>query len=308
MKRFGNYQYVPGFPMSDRDKKEVGSKFWNEGKWENFVLPFIESPHEKTLVDVGCNAGIFLKLAKDIGFDKAIGIEASKEAISRGLAYRDSLKMDYEIRYLRMEKGLSTIPVSDYMVMANIHYYFLIPEWLEYFDQLRAKTAHVIFVTADKRTVPCKASAKPEEIQTYFKDWEQVGDVIDIPPRPDPFPRQLYGLCFRNPDMERVVIKDMDCGNHVQDGFYKELDEGKHYRHTRYYRIMKPYRLKKHGWSKQRLHRFFRERIALWESVKKEGLLMPIVINRENRVVDGNHRIRMMTELGYKTVLARRVP
>lgn len=55
--------------MTERDKKEVGSKFWNQGKWDNFVLPFIEDDcKDMTLVDVGCNAGLFLKLAKDKGF------------------------------------------------------------------------------------------------------------------------------------------------------------------------------------------------------------------------------------------------
>ena len=308
MKRFGNYQYVPGTPMSDRDKQEVGSKFWNDGKWDNFVEPFIHGDcAEKILVDIGCNAGIFLKRAKEKGFDKVIGVEASKEARNRGLKYRDSLDMDYEIRYANMNNCLDMLPVSDYIVMANLHYYFDIPQWLDFLDQLKMKTAHVIIVTANKREKHCKASAKVKDIQSYFRDWEQVDNVIDLPLDNDPFPRQLYGLCFKNPDIERVLMERQILANNVQEGFYDELEKGRNAHKTRYYRIMKPYR-RGHGWSDDRIKRFFQERVALWEDMKKNGLLRPIMLNAGGRVVDGNHRFGMMRSLGYKTVLARRVP
>jgi hypothetical protein len=75
MKPFAHYQYVGG-KMSPRDKQEANSKFWNQGKWTNFILPFLpKNCQELSLVDLGCNAGLFLKLAEDKGFDKIIVIK-----------------------------------------------------------------------------------------------------------------------------------------------------------------------------------------------------------------------------------------
>ena len=60
MKQFSNYQYIDG-EMSERDKKEEGSKFWNKGKFDNFVKPFLpEDCKNMTFIDMGCNAGVFL--------------------------------------------------------------------------------------------------------------------------------------------------------------------------------------------------------------------------------------------------------
>ena len=70
MKSFSNYQYTGG-EMNERDKQEVRSKFWNEGKWNNFIKPFLPKDcGEMTFIDIGCNAGLFLKMAKEFGFKR----------------------------------------------------------------------------------------------------------------------------------------------------------------------------------------------------------------------------------------------
>ena len=75
--------------MSERDKQEKGSKFWNKGKWDNFVLPFLpDDCGEMTLIDMGCNAGIFLKLAEDKGFKQVIGVDSNREAVKKALFYK----------------------------------------------------------------------------------------------------------------------------------------------------------------------------------------------------------------------------
>jgi hypothetical protein len=309
MKQFSNYQYVEGEPMSERDKQEVGSKFWNEGKWKNFVVPFLpKNCSDMTLIDMGCNAGLFLKLAKDRGFKNAIGVDSNEQVVRRGLRYCDSIKADYQIIKADMRICLDKLPVSDFTVLANSHYYFTIDSWLRYLDKLRNKNAHCIIVTAEKRVNNPKASANVDDIRDYFEDWVDLG-MVEPSLEGDPYPRKLWGLCFKNTGLYRVDIDSLDIGNKVQGGFYKELDQGVHPYKTRYFRIMNPYRQNHpHNWSERRVKSFFKKLHLLWEDVKKNGLLNPVIVNKNDRIVDGNHRCQMMSELGYKSVLIRRVP
>ena len=307
MKKFSNYQYVEGFPMTERDKKEVGSKFWNEGKWENYVKPFIkEDPKDKTLVDIGCNAGIFLREAKDMGFERVIGVEADGGAYRKAIKYRKMILGDYEIYKKRMETCLKWLPMADYTVLANAHYYMLIKWWLDYLDKLRYKTRYAIIVSAKKGERRSKASADPEHIKEYFKDWEFVGEIPEIPLKDDPFPRRLYGLCFKSKDLHREILEDLDNGNHQQDDFYKELDEGKKYNKTNYYKRMKSYR--KNQWSAHKLDTYMKGKAKLYKDIKKNGIREPIILLPNKRIVDGNHRSRMLKNLGYKTVITRHAP
>jgi len=304
MKPFATYQCMPGTEMTERDKLEIGSKFWNEGKWENFVAPLIfEDCQDLTFIDMGCNSGLFLKLAEDKGFKRVIGVDSDKNAVERGLAWRDKNGGKYEIVHSRMEDCIDDLPVADYTVLANSHYYFTINDWFDYQDKLQYKTRYCIIVTAEKRHGNrCWALADLASIRRYFRGWDEVGFVDELPLEGDPSPRRLWGLCFKSRYLDRVRLDSLDCGNHVQDGFYGEIDAGADYHDTRYYRILKPYRKK---WSEQRLDRWVEERIAVYESIKKHGMRKPIIINPDGLVLDGNHRYSMLKHLGEESTIVR---
>ena len=305
MKAFKTYQYLDGTPMTERDKGEVGSKFWNEGKWENYVLPFLpDDPSELTLVDMGCNAGIFLTLAKDKGFKTVIGVDSDEKAVARGRAWRDEHGKDYTIMKRKMEEAIDDLPVADYTILANAHYYFTINDWLDYLDKLQYKSRYCIIVTAEKRHGNrCWASAHLPDIRNYFRDWEEVGFIDDVPLEGDPHPRKLWGLCFKSPYVDRVPVDTLDCGNHVQDQFYGEIDAGKEFTATRYYKILKPYRKR---WSEEKLNNWMLERMKVYDSVKNDGVKIAILIDSEDKILDGNHRYSMLKHLGNKTVIVRR--
>jgi len=81
---------------------------------------------------------------------------------------------------------------------------------------------------------------------------------------------------------------------------------------TKYFKIIAPYRLKKNPeslsvWTEKELHDFFRGKINLYKNVKEDGLKQPIIINKEGRILDGNHRFMMLKHLGHETVLVRRI-
>ena len=303
MKPYSIYQHLPNTPMTERDVKEQGSKFWNEGKFNNFVKPFLKE--RGTLIDMGCNAGLFLKLAEDMGF-KALGVDFDKDAVDRGEVWRDANGGKYEMYRLALNESIDKLPLSDYTVLANAHYYFTINDFLDYLDKLKHKTRYCIVVTDEKRHLNrCWASADVDDIRSFYKEWEEVGFIDLIDPTGDPSPRKLRSLCFKSKFLEKIEVDKLDASNHVQDGFYTELLNGKDYKDTRYFRIIKNYR--KGKWSDERLHNWFQERVDVFNSIKKEGCRTPLIVDKDDRILDGNHRSAMLRELGHKEVFIRRV-
>ena len=97
MRRVHQNIVVNGRDWGDRSVRKH-SKFCNEGKWNNFINPLLPADcTDMTLVEIGCNAGLFLRMAKEKGFANVLGIESDLNAYNMALKYRDSLKMDYTV-------------------------------------------------------------------------------------------------------------------------------------------------------------------------------------------------------------------
>lgn len=312
MKQFSEYQKLEGEPMTERDKKEIDSKYWNEGKLYNFVLPFIstdESLEEKTFIDIGCNAGLFLQFAKDFGFGKVIGVEADKETYDRAVNYRDKHNLDYKLINSKFGDCIDKLPVSDFIVFANVHYYFTPTEWNEYINKLKNKTIYIIIVTAEKKPNIKYAPSDLESIRKDLKDWQEI-DVIDIPKDDTPYSRHLTSIYFKNNLLNRVEIDSLDNGNNQQRDFLKQLDEGINPLETNYYRRLKSYRRhtgsKQEIWSIDKLTKYMQDRVSLYEDIKKNGIMEAIVVKlKNNRITDGNHRHNIAKHLGYRNILIK---
>ncbi len=309
IKRFGNYQYVPTEPMSGRDKQEENSKFWNEGKWETFILPFInENVNDMTLVDMGSNAGLFLKIAEDMGFKRVVGVEANKEAFDRALEYKEQTGGSYNMHRTMMENSIGILPVADYTILANIHYYLNIGDWLKYLDELITKTRYCIIVTCEKeryRGKIWKGSCFVPNIRNDFKVWDEVG-IIDDVSMDDPYPRKgMKSLCFKSPYIERVKMDEIDNPLDVC-GFYADVEAGKDPHETEHAKNLLTNSKRKH-WSEKRFDKYLKRKVNIFEDIKENGLKSPIIINSDNRVCDGRNRFEAMKHLGYNSVLVRRV-
>jgi len=304
MKPYETYQRLEGTTLTERDKQEEGSPFWNEGKWDNFVKPLItEDPQGLTLVDMGCNAGLHLKCAEDMGF-KAIGVDSNEGAVQRGIEWRDKNGFKYQFIKKRMEEAIDELPIVDYTVFINAHYYMTVNDFLDYLDKLQYKTRYMIIVTDQKNHINrCWASANEDTLRSYFRNWQEVG-FIPEKPLVGENARRLKSLCFKSPWLDTAPIDSLDSSNHVQDEFYKQLDEGKEYHATKYWWIMERYRKK---WSKERLEKWFEERIRVYEDIKKNGLKVPIIVDKDDKILDGNHRYAMLRTLGFKNIFIRKV-
>jgi len=303
MKKFETYQYLEGELMTERDKQEVGSKFWNEGKWNNFIKPHLSHIEKDIFIDIGCNAGLFLKLAKEYGFNEVIGVEPNK------VAYNKAIKFGHKVINKEIENCLEELPVADVTLLANAHYYIKNEDWLIYLDRLKEKTKYCIIVTVKKKPNEKYAPSDVDGIQKDFKDWNQIS-ATHIPKDDTPHSRELHTLCFQNPLLDRVDINSLDNGNNQQRNFLDELDKGIDPFKTNYYRRLKSYRRhngsKQEMWSKERLTEYMNERVELYKNVKENGLIDPILVGDENRIKDGNHRHEIIRHLGYKSILIKK--
>ncbi len=311
MKKFSEYQYLEGESMTDRDKKEAKSKFWGKGKWDNFILPLLPKKCEDmTFVDMGCNAGLFLGFAEGKGFNKVIGIDSDFEAVSKGSDYKSKMGNKYDLKcgnFLNAD-----LPLIDYVVFINSHYYLNVSDFVFLLDKLKNRTRYCLIVSGNKKSQAHIASSIANDIRSYFRDWSEVEGIKQIDVTGDPSPRKLWTLAFQSPSLKRVLMNKLDCGNYVQSNFYQQLDDGLDYRKTKYYRIIRKYRLEKNPeslsvWTEDQLYWFMENKIRIYKSIKREGLEQPIIVDKTGKILDGNHRFMMLKHLGHKTILVREV-
>ena len=306
MKPFSVYQHLDGTPMTERDKTEVGSAFWNVGKWNNFIKPFLPNDGwELTLIDMGCNMGVFLNEAEKLGFDKIVGVDSNRDAIRKGVKWAEEHNKNYELRFQAMEDCIDDLPVADYTIFANSHYYFKENDWLDHVAKLKEKTRLCIIVTDEKRPREGFASSDIGDIRKYFSDWEEVGFVDKIKAENDPRPRKLHSIMFKS-GLKRVPLNTIKNGNDQQRGFLEQLDRGIDPTKTDYYRRLRDYRQRtgsnQQTWTKEQLVDYMIERVNLYEDVKKNGLKAPLYVRpRDDRIVDGNHRHNIEEHRGRRT-------
>jgi len=309
-KPYITYQRIVGEPMTLRDKQERNSKYWNKGKWDNFVVPFLKGDlTEQTFIDVGCNLGLFLRLAKEKRFEKVIGIEPDKETHDKAILLRDKKHYEYNIINYKAEDCIDLVPLADVTLLANSHYYIGINDWQKYVDKLQYKTCYCIIATAEKKPNLQYAPSDIAGIRKSFKNWQEVG-VIDIPKDDTPHARHLTSICFRSKSIKRVPIDDLDNGNNQQRDFLKQLDDGVNLFKTNYYIRLKDYRKrttsKQEVWTDGELNKYMKDRVKLYYDIKMFGIKKPIEVrSKDLRIVDGNHRHDIMRHLGYSSIIVK---
>ena len=312
-----------GMPSDEalEKKNRKKSRYWNEGKWEYYIEPLLPKDCEDmTFVDVGCNAGLFLKLAKDKGFRDVIGIEKSRKAYERAIKYRDYLGYDYKVlnRMVGYDFSFDEVQVADVTLLSNVHYYFQISDWLKYLDQLQYKTCYCLIITRPLRRVfhwmPLTQIA---DVRHYFRGWKEVGAIYrtrhkHIEERDDPSPRVLWSLLFKS-KLKRVKMENLERGAPggmvklptadliEQIANRKKVDIEK----TDYYKTWRT-RMERR-WDEKTTKEFVRQKIDLMYDIKKNGMKDPILVQLDNKIIDGGHRIAILKELGYKSIIARTI-
>ena len=311
---------MPGDIAKEKPERK-DSHYWNEGKWNNFIAPFLpEDCEDMTLVDMGCNNGLFLKLAKERGFRDVIGIEKDKGAYKRALRYREFNGLDYKLlhREVGCDFSFDEIPVADFTILANFHYHLRPSEWLKYLDQLFYKTCYCIIVSPDAYSEVERQRPKRSitGVRWAFKDWEEVGakyrSRLGWREKGDHARRDLHSHLFRS-KLRRKKIKELDEGaigtpaKYIRDhgNPFNEMikTDRVNLTKTAYYKIWEErMRLK---WSKKRIYEFVKRKAETMADVKENGMKDPILIRADNTVIDGGHRMVLFEESGYKSIITR---
>lgn len=313
-KPFDKYQYLEGEPETPRDVTDKNSKFWNVGKWDNFIAPLLPKDcGEMTFIDVGCNGGLFLKLAKDWGFRNVIGVEADKDAYARAIAWRDKNGYDYQIINDKIENCADSLPLADVTLLSNVHYYLDILDWLEYVDKLQFNTRYCLIITKEAQDRHRRPLTSIANTKHYFRDWKDAGGVYEVERlnRDDPGYRKIWSLLFESRFLERIPMDQIFNHKPEQKVFYDQLEEGVHYTNTKYYKYWSDLRLTENKgssevWTPQQLDAFVKGKAELLEDIKKNGIRKPIIIRADGFFLDGNHRLEAAKRLNYKTVIVRR--
>lgn len=299
----------------------TGSKFWNEGKFHNFIEPHLPNDcTDMTFVEMGCNAGLFLKMAKDKGFRNVVGVEKDKTPVREGRRYRDLIGYDYKIMKRTIggrfgDQGnfdIDELPVADYTIMSTFHYYIDINTWMKYVDRLKHKTRFVVIVSRAVKRRHWRAGSRLHQLRGYFHDWKEHKFVPQMPKdviKDDPKGRDIWSVSFESP-LKRIdvnSIKALKQKDAMYVAMYDLAAKAKNNElsvyETDYY---KQWLARKKGrWSKKFIDRFVLKKFNIMCDVRDNGLKDPLVVRGGNKLCDGGHRLSIIKALDYKTVIVR---
>jgi len=321
------YQYLElnGEPYTQPRPERTHSRFWNQGKWENFIAPLLPEPEycgEQTLVEMGCNVGLFLKLAQDHGFKRVVGVEKNRTPVKIGLRYRDAIGYDYKIikRKLGGDFGdegnfdIDELPAADVTLMSTFHYHIGINAWYKYVERLRTKTCAVLLVSRpDAPRFHWRVNGHLGYLKKYFAGWEMAGKVTDVPTEGDSSPRPLFSVLFKNPLLRRVPIDAIETrrGSSFGHESIQKLTERVlagdeiDLQDTVFYR---DWRERKPRWRDKTLLALCRNKLGLVRSMIEVGQKDPILVQKDTlKISDGGHRLAILEALGYTTVIVREI-
>lgn len=290
------------------------SNFFNEGKWNNFIEPLLPKDcKDMTFIEIGCNAGMYLKLAKEKGFRNVIGIEKSESTCKVGEDYRDSLGLDYEIinKKINQKFDFDSLPIADYVILANLHYHLLLDDFIYLIERLKNKTCYCLIVSVKIKQPHWKPKGDIESIRAYFKNWKEAGVINPISTKGDSRPRELFGILFKS-GLERRRIKNLRSSQHkmikkspsleklIGDVInYRDIDVRSHpyYARTVWSR--------QHKWTESQMYNFVKDKINLAIDIRDNGIKRAVNIEEDGRMLEGNHRLVILRHLGYKSVIVK---
>ena len=320
MKRLHQNIIIDGKELPAEYRNRKNSSFFNEGKWNNFILPLLpQNPKDRTFIEIGCNAGLYLKLATEYGFRNVIGVEMDKENCEAARQYRDAHGMDYKIlnRTVGVDFDFDELPVADVVLLSNMHYYIHMSEFMPFLDELFNKTIFCIVVSRRIRKIKHGYPLSGiEAIRTMFRDWEMVRthqtstQMLDK----DPSPRNVHSLLFRS-RLQRQPISDYTTRTQKyvkQQEFIDIVNSGEKVNledtiNWEYWRQRKQVEKKKpqDKWTDEQIREHLQHRFGLVESIMQDGMREPILTHPSRICIDGGNRAQIIWLLGYDSIIVR---
>lgn len=310
---------VEGARFEDPNRKD--SKFWNEGKWNNFIAPLLPEERE-TFIEIGCNAGLFLKMATEAGFRNVIGVEGNPRIMAQAEAFKRHANGNWKLIQKAVGKDfiLSELPLADVALISNTHYYFPVGVFSNLVDHLKSRTLYCLIVSGRARKLSGCAFYNLGSVRGYFRDWAEIKVVEGLDTEGDSAPRRrMYSVLFKGSldsiDVENVYgvyrrwatasdkFKRHALPPALEEFFRRTLnDEQFEPTETLLYQYWKTLNYG-HGAILAKLE----QKRELAESVQSNGMNEPIYYDSYGKLLDGLHRLAIAKELGCKHILIRRL-
>lgn len=284
----------------------VGSKFTNEGKWNTFISPLL--PPGEVFIEYGSNVGMFLKMARK-NYETVIGIERERKDHEVALKYRGN--KDYRLINANINNyDLYSLPLADVTLLSNFHYHQHIDEFRRLLDKLEARTCYLIIVSVEEPNRHWRAQPHAVDIKHYMRHWKLVKQVPLQPMEGDPHPRPMFSFLYKSPKVERIPLDEIKVeGGFDSDSykfgveFVKEALASEDYKKTRYYGIQNVHR--HHKWPQERVDSFIEGKYQLVRNISKNGILEPLILDRNGYLVDGLHRYMTLRVLGKDAIVRK---
>lgn len=320
MKKLHQNISIDGKDLPAEYNSRKNSNFFNEGKWENFIKPLLpKDPTDMTFVEIGCNVGLYLRLATEYGFRDVVGVEKDTETFEAAKLYRDSYNMKYKIlnRTVGENFDWDELPVADVVLMSNMHYYIHMSDFLPFLDRLFYKTVYCIVVS---RQIKNKKHGHPlpdvGSLRVMFKDWETMrviptsSQMLDG----DPHPRKVHSILFRS-ELQRQPISDYTVRSHKYEKQQEFIDIVRAGRalniedtlNWRYWKTRKQESKSRPQdmWSDEQIREHVQRRFDLVKSVMEDGMREPVIVRPDRIGIDGGNRAQILKLLGYKSIIVR---
>ena len=314
------YQVVGVDGATYEDPNRAASKFWNEGKWRTFIEPLLPA-ERRTFIEIGCNAGLFLKLATEAGFTDVVGVEGSGRIMRQAEAFRAANGLSYRLvqQAAGRDLDLDALPVADVVLLANMHYYLPVAALARLADALKGRTRYCIVVGARAPLRQGCAKHYLTAVRGYFRDWPFVGKVQGVDAEGDPCPRpDMYGVLFQG-DLKAIDVgeyygawyeaakswrhRSYGLAPALQDFFEQVLSGGavkvEDTALYHYWRKRQPKQTEEWTW------KLLAYKAELARDIQQNGMREPIYLDAQTKMLDGLHRLCIAKVLGHRHVLVR---
>lgn len=308
-------KWYQNITINGKDLPAVGprckySKCYNKGKWETFIKPLL--PEGDCFIEIGCNAGLYLVMAKDAGFSSVIGIENDLDAYRQAEYFKSYHNKDIKILHQNIGEDFdfAELPVSDVILLANVHYWIDGEVFRDFVNKAAKKTCYCIVVARKKSNIKYESPSELQHLRTYFKDWQELETISGVSLRKDPTPRRMYSVLFKSGlaryKMDELYYKQPFIKSRKFLPSFTEFNEkvfiGKPFdvTQTKFYDY---WVWRKPRWRPERIAKDVRNWARLSRDVQINGLKTPLVVGKDGILTDGNHRLMTLKQLGYKYVI-----
>jgi len=291
---------INGVAMPARRKDGDTSEY----RWRTFVEPFLPDGRDRHFLELGSNAGFYLRKARALGY-KATGVERNPLYLSQAAYWEEQEPVG--VQTIEGDLNRAGIPLSHTVLLANIIYWLNPKQVRRLIFRLRRRALNVIVIGRHTRLKNHCSDCRKEAVKAWFQGWEAIEGHTD---------HKHYSILFKNPELEEVNIDDVEI-YHYNNGpkkdtferaftrFLKKTNNGSmaNIMTTHYYKY-----LVSRGVKRKKRRVLCERYMKLLFDIKDRGLVKPIQalwIDGKLRLIDGDHRYLIAKFLGIKKVICR---